>query len=63
MCNCTLLCKPHPQACVNSGNAMLVLDAEEVGHDAHLCYSHMTLVCTSCCYAFRRMQFARVAGS
>ena len=29
---------------------------EEVGHDTHKRYSHMTLVCTSRSYALRRMQ-------
>ena len=33
---------------------------EEVGHDAHLHYSHMILVCTLCSYEFWRMQFVRV---
>ena len=42
---------------------LLGLGTEEVGHDAHKRYGHMTLVCTSCSYAFRRMQFARLAGS
>ena len=32
---------------------------EEAGHDAHIRYSHMTLVCTSWRYVFR-MQFVRV---
>ena len=36
-------------------------EQRRLGHDAHLHYSYMTLVCTSCCYAFIRMQFARVA--
>ena len=36
---------------------------EEVRHDAHLRYSHMTLICTLRSYAFRRKQFARVADS
>ena len=35
-------------------NILCIVALEEVGHDAHLCYSHMTLVCTSWCYAFRR---------
>ena len=42
---------------------IFALSSEEVGHDVHLRCSHMTLVCTLCSYTFRRMQFARVAGS
>ena len=33
----------------NNGH-VIMLEVEEVGHDAHLHYSHMTLVCTLRCY-------------
>ena len=36
--------------------AVLLRELEEVGHDAHLHYSHMTLVCTSWCYMFSNLQ-------
>ena len=45
------------------GSGILGVISEEVGHDAHLHCSHMTLVCTLCSYSFRRMQFVGVAGS
>ena len=56
----SLVPRPHPRGGKGSGELGPCRMPEEVGHDAYLRRSHMTLVCN---YAASRSPFASVVGS